>query len=51
MGKLEIGAAAEECDELRQAIPENNRARLEDEAGDLLFAAVNVARFLNLDTS
>jgi MazG family protein len=40
---------AEESAELRQALPENNRARLEDEAGDLLFAAVNVARFLDLD--
>ena len=44
-----LDKVAEECAELRQAIPENNRARLEDEAGDLLFAAVNVARFLNLD--
>ena len=44
-----LDKVAEECAELRQAIPENNRARLEDEAGDLLFAAVNVARFLHLD--
>ena len=44
-----LDKVAEECAELRQAIPENNRERLEDEAGDLLFAAVNVARFLNLD--
>jgi len=39
---------AEEVRELR-ATPPADRDRLEDEAGDLLFAAMNVARFLKLD--
>lgn len=39
---------AEEIRELR-ATPPADRDRLEEEAGDLLFAAMNVARFLKLD--
>jgi MazG family protein len=39
---------AEEVGELR-ATAAADRDRLEDEAGDLLFAAMNVARFLKLD--
>ncbi len=39
---------AEEIRELRAA-PPADRDRLEEEAGDLLFAAMNVARFLKLD--
>ena len=33
----------------RQQIPEELRARMEDEVGDLLFVMVNVARYLSLD--
>jgi len=33
----------------RQTIPENLRARLEDEVGDLFFVLVNIARYLSLD--
>jgi len=39
---------AEEVRELRAA-PAGDRDHLEEEAGDLLFAAMNVARFLKLD--
>ena len=47
MEKLE-----EEIGELRQALdspPEARRERIEQEVGDLLFAAVNIARFLDID--
>jgi tetrapyrrole methylase family protein/MazG family protein len=37
----------EECSELRAAVEERGNA--EEELGDLLFAAVNVARFLHID--
>ncbi len=33
----------------RQTIPENLRARLEEEVGDLFFVLVNIARYLSLD--
>jgi nucleoside triphosphate diphosphatase len=33
----------------RQIIPEDLRARLEDEVGDLFFVLVNIARYLSLD--
>jgi nucleoside triphosphate diphosphatase len=33
----------------RQAIPEDLRARLEEEVGDLFFVLVNIARYLSLD--
>jgi nucleoside triphosphate diphosphatase len=33
----------------RQTIPEDLRARLEDEVGDLFFVLVNIARYLSLD--
>jgi tetrapyrrole methylase family protein / MazG family protein len=39
----------EESSELERAIAAGNSAEIESEAGDLLFAAVNVARFLKLD--
>jgi tetrapyrrole methylase family protein/MazG family protein len=39
----------EEFSELERAIAAGNSAEIESEAGDLLFAAVNVARFLKLD--
>jgi uncharacterized protein YabN with tetrapyrrole methylase and pyrophosphatase domain len=33
----------------RPIIPEDLRARLEDEVGDLFFVLVNIARYLSLD--
>ena len=39
----------EETGELRAAIAGDNKENIEDEAGDLLFSAVNVVRFLGLD--
>jgi MazG family protein len=33
----------------RQTVPENLRARLEEEVGDLFFVLVNIARYLSLD--
>jgi ATP diphosphatase len=39
----------EECDEIEAEIAAGNRARAAAEVGDLLFAAVNIARHLQLD--
>jgi tetrapyrrole methylase family protein/MazG family protein len=39
----------EEADELREALGRRETNRTEEEVGDLLFVAVNVARFLNVD--
>jgi uncharacterized protein YabN with tetrapyrrole methylase and pyrophosphatase domain len=40
----------EEVDELEAALRSGNRAEIEDEMGDVLFAAANVGRFLKIDT-
>ncbi len=39
----------EETSELREALSRADRGHLEEEVGDLLFVAVNVARFLSID--
>jgi tetrapyrrole methylase family protein / MazG family protein len=39
----------EETGELRRALETKNAGKIEEEMGDLLFAAVNVARFLHID--
>lgn len=40
----------EELDELREAIVEGDREEIEGELGDLLFAIVNIARHLKIDS-
>jgi len=48
----DVGGAAEKLDEevgeLREALAQNARARAVAELGDVLFSAVNVARFLGI---
>lgn len=40
---------SEEEAEVRDAVSRDDQAKVEDEIGDLLFAGVNLARFLNVD--
>ena len=40
----------EELRELRDAIASGDRAHIEEEMGDLLFAAVNTCRFIGVDS-
>ena len=40
---------AEESAELKEAYSEGDGTKMKEELGDLLFAAVNVARFLGID--
>ncbi|NNF06017.1 MAG: nucleoside triphosphate pyrophosphohydrolase [Candidatus Eisenbacteria bacterium] len=39
----------EEHEELEQALKENNRERIEEEIGDLLYSVANLARYLQVD--
>ena len=40
----------EECEELKAAVENNDVENQREELGDVLFSAVNVARFLNIDS-
>jgi MazG family protein len=44
-----FGKILEESAELRKAVESGRAAEIEEETGDLLFAAVNLARFLHID--
>ncbi|MBP5319692.1 MAG: nucleoside triphosphate pyrophosphohydrolase [Kiritimatiellae bacterium] len=44
-----IAKIDEELTELKEAIAEGNKTHVEEEMGDLLFAAVNTCRFLGVD--
>lgn len=44
-----FGKVREELDEIRGAIEEKDKTRIEEEVGDLLFAVVNLARHLDLN--
>lgn len=46
-----LAKVSEEVAELRQAIDEGSSTEQREELGDLLFAAVNVARLLEIDAS
>lgn len=39
----------EECNELKDAVQSENRDKIEDEFGDVLFALVNLSRFLKIN--
>lgn len=40
---------SEESEELKEAVRNNDRENMAEELGDLLFSAVNVSRFINVD--
>ncbi len=40
----------EECEELKSAVKSNDKENQREELGDVLFSAVNVARFLDIDS-
>lgn len=44
-----LGDLDSEIQELKEAIAENNQMHIDEELGDLLFAAVNVSRFTHTD--
>ncbi len=44
-----IAKMLEETEEVRTAVKTKNQPRIEEELGDLLFAAVNLSRFLQVD--
>lgn len=44
-----IAKLREEIDELEHALRSGDRAAIEDETGDVIFAAANVSRFLKID--
>jgi len=44
-----VAKMQEETKEVRKALEGTNQAKIEEEIGDLMFAAVNLARFLNVD--
>ena len=48
-GAMALDDLASELDELREAVAENAAAHIDEELGDLLFAAVNVSRFAGID--
>lgn len=44
-----IGKVDEELGELKKAVSENNKKHIEEELGDLLFAVVNLSRFVKVN--
>lgn len=47
--KAVIAKIREELDEVEEELEQNNKTRLSDEIGDVLFAMVNLARHLDID--
>ena len=48
--KRQLDKLFEECEELKAAVENNDVDNQREELGDVLFSAVNVARFLNIDS-
>jgi tetrapyrrole methylase family protein / MazG family protein len=46
---MAIIKAEEEIEEVKKAISEGNKENIKEEIGDLIFSAVNIARFLDID--
>ncbi|MPQ42169.1 nucleoside triphosphate pyrophosphohydrolase [Clostridium tarantellae] len=44
-----MAKVTEELEEIKQVYKDENKSIIEDEVGDLIFACVNVSRFLNID--